>query len=437
MSEKLGSPHWTRFELLRPEHGRPVPQSSSVGQTDGASGARLFQVLNGVHRRQFCRQVGKALGCSLLPLAGCSKRARESAFSTAANAWASRIANLEDSIPKLLDENKVPGLSVALIRDAKVAWTRGFGVKDRTSGTPVDQNTVFEAASMSKPVFAYVVMKASEKGILNLDTPLVKYRRQRFLEGDPRLDLITARHVLSHTAGFQEMRSSEKPLKIQFNPGEKWMYSGEGYYYLQSVLTDLTGHVNPAECSRFEADFEVCATDFDTYMKTNLLGPFGMNESAYLWTDALAGHVARPHDAQGNPLPYRKPTAASMARYGAMGGLQTTAADYATFLIQVIDPKPADAFRLSQASLTEMLRPQVKVQDGKGFSIWWALGWRVAHTASRDLVGHGGDQTGFHATSEICLKGRSGYVILTNGDNGWKLIKDLAPEISGWVHPNT
>jgi len=391
-------------------------------------------MLNGIHRREFFRRAGKGLGGSLLSLAGYSSRAQGSASSMVAPAWASRIANLEKDIPKLMDENKVPGLALALIRDAKVAWARGFGVRDRATGSRVDNNTVFEAASMSKPVFAYVVMKACEKGVLRLDTPLVKYTRERFLEGDPRLDLITARHVLSHTAGFQDNRSAQNPLKIHFNPGEKWMYSGEGYFYLQSVMTGLTGRVNPRDCSRFEAGFRVCATDFDAYMNTNLLVPFGMNRSGYLWTDTLATEVARPHDAQGDPLPYRKPTAAAVARYGAMGGLLTTATDYAKFLIQVIDPKPEDRFRLSQASLTEMLRPQVKVEDGKGYSIWWALGWRVAHTADGDLVGHGGDQTGFHSTSEISLAGRSGYVILTNGDNGWKLIKDLAPGISAWVH---
>ena len=333
-----------------------------------------------------------------------------------------------------MDENKVPGLAIALIRDAKLAWTRGFGVRDRASGTPVDHSTVFEAASMSKPVFAYVVMKACEKGVLNLDTPLVEYTRQRFVEGDPRLDLITARHVLSHTAGFQDERSGEEPLKIHFNPGEKWMYSGEGYFYLQSVMTELADRVNPKECGRFEAGFEVCASDFDAYMRTNLLALFGMNASGYLWTDTLAGRLARPHDGRGDALPYRKPTAAAVARYGAMGGLLTTAVDYSKFLIEVMDPRHEDAFRLSRVSVGEMLRPQVHVEDGNGYSIVWALGWRVAHTAARDLVGHGGDQTGFHSTSEISLASKTGFVTLANGDNGWKLIKDLAPEISGWVH---
>ena len=159
--------------------------------------------------------------------------------------WKTLIADLEKQIPRLMEEAKTPGLSIAIIKDAKLFWRRGFGVKDNASKEPVDNDTVFEAASMSKPVFAYAVMKLCERGIMNLDTPLTKYTSERFLEGDSRLDLITARHVLSHTSGFPNFRSRKEPLKIHFTPGEKWSYSGEGYSYLQSVVTHLTGNSEP------------------------------------------------------------------------------------------------------------------------------------------------------------------------------------------------
>ena len=86
-----------------------------------------------------------------------------------------------------------------------------------------------KAQSMSKPVFAYVVMKLSEDGALDLDTPLTTYSRERLLVNDSRLDRITARHVLSHTSGLQNWRSASEPLSIHFTPGERWLYSGEGY----------------------------------------------------------------------------------------------------------------------------------------------------------------------------------------------------------------
>src|SRR6202023_2071285 len=103
-------------------------------------------------------------------------------------------------IPKLMDKAVVPGFSIVIIQDAKLLWRRGFGVKNSASKEPVDNDTVFEAASTSKPVFAYAVMKLVEKGVIDLDTPLTHYTSERFLKGDPRLDLVTARHVLSHTS---------------------------------------------------------------------------------------------------------------------------------------------------------------------------------------------------------------------------------------------
>lgn len=106
--------------------------------------------------------------------------------------------------------------------------------------------------------------------------------------------------------------------------------------------------------------------------------------------------MARPHDLQGRPLVSKKSTATDVARYGSMGSLLTTAADYAKFLLEVIAPKAGDAFRLNDKSLRKMLRPQVKVAEGEGYTVEWGLGWRIAHTANGDLIGHGGDSTGFH-----------------------------------------
>ena len=104
------------------------------------------------------------------------------------------LADLEREIAKRMEEAKVPGLSIAIIKDGKLFWRRAFGVKDSASREPVDNDTLFEAASVSKTVFAYAVMKLCEKGVMNLDTPLTQYTSERFLQGDPRLDLITARH---------------------------------------------------------------------------------------------------------------------------------------------------------------------------------------------------------------------------------------------------
>jgi CubicO group peptidase (beta-lactamase class C family) len=342
---------------------------------------------------------------------------------------------LDSFVRSFSTDARLHGGTMAIIQQGEIVWRRAFGVQDGASGMPADDDTIFEAASMSKPVFAYTVMKLVENGVLDLDRPLTEYVSERFVSGDARLDLITARQVLSHTSGFQDIRSGSNPLRIHFAPGEKWLYSGEGYAYLQSVMTALTGHVDQGECSTYEADLIVCGTDFDAYMKANLLEPFGMDLSTYVGEEDLSRRLARPHDDQGMPLTPRKYTAPDAARYGSMGGLLTTATEYAKFLIEIVDPKPDDPFRLTSASLEEMLRPQVKVEDGPGYGISWALGWKIAETEEfGKLVSHGGDQTGFHSLAEFSPKGKSGYVVLTNGDNGWKLIQELAPRLAKWVH---
>jgi len=313
------------------------------------------------------------------------------------------IIELEHLIPKLLAEANVPGASIALVKDNQLIWRKGFGVKDNESKEPVDYNTMFEAASVSKTVFAYAVMKLSEKGLIDLDKPLTKYVSERFLENDPRLDLITARHVLSHTSGFQNWRTDKDPLKIQFKPGEKFSYSGEGYSYLQSVVTRLTGQ------------------PIETFMKANIFVPFGMSSSAYVWNDLLAKRMARPHDVKGNPLENNKPGSKEIARYAAAGELRTTPSDYARFLIEVIEPRKADGFRLSKETRDLMIRPQVKVDQTTS----WALGWKIVHPPNGDLIVHGGDNKGFHAFVAASVPRRCGLAFMTNGDNGPQVIDKL------------
>jgi hypothetical protein len=211
-----------------------------------------------IGRRAFVTTAGRAaLGLSALPFASCTRALKQSPTSRQDRSVDALIAELENRIPQLMPEGNVPGVSVAILRDAKLFWRRGFGVKDIVTNEPVDNDTVFEAASTSKPVFAYAVMKLCERGVMDLDTPLTKYTSRPYLEGDPRLALITARHVLAHTSGFQNFRTREEALSIHFTPGTQWSYSGEGYSYLQSVVTELVGgRVNPDDCGRYEADVD-------------------------------------------------------------------------------------------------------------------------------------------------------------------------------------
>jgi CubicO group peptidase (beta-lactamase class C family) len=336
----------------------------------------------------------------------------------------SLLADVEKIVPRLMKEFKVPGLSAAIIKDGKLIWNKAFGVKSNASKRPVDIETVFEAASISKTVFAYAVMKLCEKGTMALDEPLTRYLPKPFLEGDPRLELITARHVLSHQSGFQNWRTPEVPLKIHFTPGTDFMYSGEGYNYLQSVVTQLTGTVNLNECGSYEADLKVCATDIGDYMIKNVLKPHGMTSSGYVWNDALGKNEAIPHNLEGEPQAKAHPTSIDMARYASAGGLITTAKDLSKFIIGLFTPKANDPFRLNKQSIEEMFRPQVKLRDDQKIdgANSWALGWAVQERESGNIVLHSGGQSGFRSLMMVSIERKSGFVMLTNGDSGGSLL---------------
>jgi CubicO group peptidase (beta-lactamase class C family) len=384
-------------------------------------------------RREFLRRGGSGLAAGpVIACFGCSQ-SREPARGAGTSSWGERTATLEKRIRQSMNDHHVPGASVAIIRDARIAWKKSFGVRDRSTGLPVDDDTIFSAQSMSKPVFAYRVMKLSELGVLDLDAPLTRYTSDVFVRNDPRLNDITARRVLSHTTGLPNWRAKDDPLRINFTPGTKWSYSGEGYHYLQSVVTRLTGHIDESHCGAFEMDYRVCATDFGEYMETNLLRPFAMTHSGYVLTPAMQQAAARPHDRNGEPLPQKPATALDVARYGSAGSLMTTASDYAMFLIEVMQPKPADDYRLREPTLREMLRPEVEAPSPIKTS--WALGWQIWRLDGGDVVAHGGDIDGWHSLSVFSPVRTTGFVILTNGEGGSPMIWDelLQPLVAEFV----
>lgn len=355
----------------------------------------------------------------------------EHVFAMTPASWNPWIATLETRIPDLMAQTSVPGLSIVLIRDAKIYWRHGFGIRDAETRQPVDNNTVFEAASMSKPVFAYVVMKLAEQGTIGLDTPLTRYTPVKYVPDDPQLDRITTRHVLMHATGFPNWRSKESPMRISFTPGERYSYSGEGYSYLQSVVTHLTGKEDRNRCGNYENDVSFCATDIGDFMRAHLLRPFRMDSSAYLWSEQIAKNLARPHGSKGDAHPLHKTTPVDASRYAAAGGLLTTPTDYARFLIEVIQPRPSDAFRLSKSSVDEMTRPQIDVGNFPGYSVARGLGWRIVRMANDRVIGHGGANPGFQCFSGISPAKKSGFVIMTNADSGSELLQLLAPTVLG------
>jgi CubicO group peptidase (beta-lactamase class C family) len=233
-------------------------------------------------RRSFLVESSLAtLGLSSLSLPGLSHAMQATAPSRDAF-LESLVAWWEAGIPKWLQESRMPAVSIAIVRDGRLAWRRAFGVKDTGTNEPVDVNSVFAACSDTKPVFAYGVLKLAEKGVINLDTPLVKYTKRR-VTSDPRVELITARHALSHTTGFPNWRQTPE-LPIQFTPGSQYQYSGEGFSYLQSVVLEITGQ------------------SFERFMLDNILVPLGMTSSGITWDMNSVKQIAKPHDKDGKRI---------------------------------------------------------------------------------------------------------------------------------------
>jgi CubicO group peptidase (beta-lactamase class C family) len=344
------------------------------------------------------------------------------------------LAHLEKRIPELMEDAAVPGLSIALVKDGRLLWRRAFGYCSLESKQPVTTDTVFEAASLSKPVFAYLTLCLCEQGVLDLDTPLMEYlpharRTETRLFGhiinEPRLHRVTVRHVLSHTPGFPNWAPKGEGLKIHFTPGERFSYSGEGYVYLQRVIAHVTGQA-PQD-----------------YIQAQLLEPLGMQSSSYLWTAVESERVARGHDEHGAAQKKR-----AWPEMNSAASLHCTPTDFARLMLAVMRPSLANPLHLSSACIDEMLRPQVQVNDDppwhKGWprkalqlnqSLSWGLGWGLQHHASGDSFWHWGDNGSFRAFAVGFRAEGFGAVVMANSANGPKIWRDVLYESIGGVYP--
>ncbi len=317
-------------------------------------------------------------------------------------------AKLEAAMPELMRKGGVPGLQIALIENGKTTWLGDFGVKNASTGLHVTDDTIFEAASLSKAVFAYGVLKLVEQGKLDLDAPLTGYLPKLYIEGDERLKLITARIVLSHRTGFPNWRGKGNALTIRFTPGERFSYSGEGFVYLQKVVEQITGK------------------PLNEYMTEAVFAPLGMKSSSYVWRAEFDERTATGHDVDGQVEEKFKPTEANAA-----ASLHTTAGDYATFVEAILN-----GTGLKRATLKQMETPQIAVDptctnctdhSPKELSkeLFWGLGWGIAKTGNGNLLWHWGDNGAFRCFAAANPKRKSGAVFFTNSENGLAIAEDV------------
>ncbi|MBP6674978.1 MAG: beta-lactamase family protein [Vitreoscilla sp.] len=333
---------------------------------------------------------------------------------------AALAATLDRLVPSQLAEHHVPGLAIALVRNRQIVWAQGYGVRTAGGSEPVTPDTVFEAASMSKPVLAMLALQLVDAKRLNLDQPMVAYGPEVLVPDQPGKRRVTARMLLSHTAGYPNWRpggeEGEGPLPLLFQPGERFGYSGEGIFYLQRRIEHITGQplTHLAQRSLFE--------------------PLGLLHSDFGWTPQIGERQATGHGEDGaalQPSKYLHPNAAYT--------LYTTANDYARLLVEMLKAERGMSPLLSRVAAQEMLRHQVAVPAREpierpgaahGQAVHWGLGWSLNTTAQGVIAHHSGaNRTGFRCYAQFSPTRGSGLVILTNGLQGDEVWKRLVAAV--------
>jgi CubicO group peptidase (beta-lactamase class C family) len=331
------------------------------------------------------------------------------------------IKDFESSVTLSMQKAGVSGLSVAILNDGKVVYTRQFGWKDKDVGTKMDDTTVFAGASLSKTVFAYLVMVLTEEGLINLDKPIQQYLPKPLpeypgyadLADDSRYRSITVRMLLNHTGGFPNLRSFSKDgrLRLEFEPGSRFSYSGEGIGLLQMVVETITHK------------------DLETLAREKVFIPFGMSHTSYLWREAFAANVAAPHNEFEWAADPDRPAIANAA-----GSLTTTAHDYARFIAGILTAKGG-----RRQSMDKMLTPTVRIKSRRmldpgsqadaggndAIQLSWGLGWGMFQTPHGQAFFHTGHSTSAQNYAVVYRKSGIGIVLLSNSAN----FESVAPEI--------
>jgi CubicO group peptidase (beta-lactamase class C family) len=335
--------------------------------------------------------------------------ARTCMFAQPAPPVSEAIASLQRDIPRLMDKAQVTGMSVALVRAGKLVYTGYFGYMSATEKKPVTERTIFEANSLSKPAFGYAVLQLVDAGKLNLDTPLNRYlQNPNEYSDDPRINLVTARLVLSHSSGLVSagIRGSDK-MTFAFDPGKKFRYSPDGITYLSLIVQRITG------------------LSTEAFMAHYLLEPLGMRQSSYVWQQPYDSLRAYRHNWQGVTNPKRYP----WEHGAACCSLQTTADDYATFVLAVLNDR-----LVGKKSWADMLSPQILV-DSAHPGLFWGLGFGLEQAGASEYFWHWGDASTSKAYVTANVTTKDALIVFSNSENGLSFIKELLTDAIGGAHP--
>jgi CubicO group peptidase (beta-lactamase class C family) len=338
---------------------------------------------------------------------------------------------------------QVPGVSIALVQDGRIAWARGYGVLDVATKAPVTPQTLFQAASLSKPVTAMAVLRLADQGRLSLTAPVNSQLKSWRLPDGPFTNGVTLGRILSHTAGLSvggftgyppgavlptlvetlngRPPANNKPVRVDVEPGTSFHYSGGGYEVLQQLLVDVTG------------------TPFAALMQAAVLGPAGMESSFFQQPPGaeLAARAASGYTVDGAALPGKWHVYPELAA----AGLWTTPSDLARFILAVQQSQAGTpGALLSKDMAARMLTAATAPAAGDlGLPVGNGMGLFVEHRGrgTFDHVSMEGatGSDGFRALLVASIAGGYGLVVMTNGDGGSKLAEEIlrgAAEVYGW-----
>ena len=334
---------------------------------------------------------------------------------------------VDATVTRLMTAAEVTGVNIAILNDGKVAYMKSYGFRDKEKDLPLTPDSVMTAASLTKSTFAFMVMQLVQEKVIDLDKPLYQYLprplpdypKYQDLASDPRYKKITARMVLSHTTGFPNWRylTDDHKLNINFEPGSRYAYSGEGIDLLQLIVETVTG-------KRLEE-----------LMQSRVFQPLEMTRTSMLWQKQFESDFANGYDEYGRSLGPRRWTMSDAA-----GSMQTTLRDFTKLVLAV---RSGQGLRRETHDL--MLNPQIEIlskhqfptlvnetTDGnKAIRLSYGLGWGLYWAPYGRAFFKEGHDEGFRNYAVCFDKSGNGFIILANSSNGEGIFKGLLENVFG------
>jgi len=313
------------------------------------------------------------------------------------------LFNNDNRIEELIKQHNIPSLGIGYINNGKLQQVRLFG--EKTKGNPVDYNTFYKIASLTKPIVAIITLKLVEQGLWDLDEPIYKYHIDKDIKNIPELKILSTRHILSHQTGFPNWRHLTKSQKLtfEFKPGTKFQYSGEGYEYLRKALEN-----------KFNKRLEELADEL-------LFTPLQMNNTHFFWNKNLnEKNYALEHDENGEPIAFEK-----YYDTNAAANLLTTIQDYSNFMVHILN-----GAGLSDSLYQQFITPYSNKQEG----IDWGLGCQLLFDLDKNkeyAVMHGGGDYGLKTIMLMLPNSKKGLVIFSNSENGMVVWRKIIEEYFG------